>query len=116
MDGGILRGLSEGTAANQRVGEARVGDRTLVDCLAPTLDGAAHGRGPGRLARDRGRRAGTRPGHRRTHPAEGRASYVGERAVGNPDAGAMGVALLFWALALYRDPTSRHRLTPPAGI
>ncbi|GAA4157359.1 hypothetical protein GCM10022251_30790 [Phytohabitans flavus] len=49
-------------------------------------------------------------------PLRGRASYVGERAVGNPDAGAMGVALLFWALALYRDPTSRHRLTPPAGI
>jgi len=116
VDGGIVRGLGEGTAAIQRVGEARVGDRTLVDCLAPTLDGLRAAPGPV----DWTATAAAALAHARATadltPRMGRASYVGERALGTPDAGAMGVALLFWALALYRRPESRHQLTAPGEV
>ncbi|MGQ4272156.1 DAK2 domain-containing protein, partial [Nocardiopsis changdeensis] len=37
-------------------------------------------------------------------PRRGRASYVGERAVGVPDPGALGVALLFLVLARVYEP------------
>jgi dihydroxyacetone kinase-like protein len=33
----------------------------------------------------------------------GRSSYVGDRAIGVPDPGAVGVAILLWAIALESD-------------
>jgi phosphoenolpyruvate---glycerone phosphotransferase subunit DhaL len=93
----LAEGLSEALAAIQRVGEAEVGDRTLVDALAPAVaslrestddvtamvtaavDGALG------TAQIRARR--------------GRSSYVGDRALGHPDPGAVGVALFLTVLA-----------------
>ncbi|MEV5649776.1 dihydroxyacetone kinase subunit DhaL [Nocardia sp. NPDC052254] len=90
-------GISDGLAAIQRVGEAEVGDRTMVDALAPAVEAlgadgdhvdamvSAAVAGALSTAALRARR--------------GRASYLGERAVGHPDPGAVGVALLLCVLA-----------------
>lgn len=90
------RGVREGLAAIQRVGEAEPGDRTLVDTLAPAgevLEAGADPRGVAEAALE-GARATAALRARR-----GRASYVGERAVGSQDPGALGIALLFWCRA-----------------
>jgi dihydroxyacetone kinase-like protein len=93
-------GIGEGLAAIQRVGEAEPGDRTMVDTLVPArnaLDAGADPRETALAALD-GARATAALRARR-----GRASYVGERAVGSPDPGALGVALLFWSHARARE-------------
>ncbi|MEV4805474.1 dihydroxyacetone kinase subunit DhaL [Nonomuraea sp. NPDC049421] len=99
-DGGWARGAAAGLAAIQRVGEAEVGDRTLVDALAPAA--AELERGTGFAAAARAAAEGARA-TADLRARRGRASYVGERARGLPDPGAMGVALLFEALAVTED-------------
>jgi dihydroxyacetone kinase-like protein len=95
----LSAGATAGLAAIQRVGEARAGDKTLVDALAPAADElrryapeAAPDKALAVAARAAwsGVRATTRLRARR-----GRASYLGERATGIPDPGAVGVGLLF---------------------
>lgn len=89
-------GLAAGLAAITRVGEAAVGDRTLVDALAPAVetltqtanfDAAAQAAATG--ARDTAD----------MRARMGRASYLGDRARGEPDPGAMGIALFLWVVA-----------------
>jgi dihydroxyacetone kinase len=90
----VTTGLRSGLAAVQRVGGAVADDRTMVDALAPavakgieSLDEAAV-------------RAGI-AGARHTSDLiarRGRASYVGARAVGSPDPGAVAVAVILVAL------------------
>ncbi|SNS74506.1 dihydroxyacetone kinase, C-terminal domain [Asanoa hainanensis] len=115
-DDALVAGLAAGTAAISRVGEASVGDRTMLDCLGPTVDDLRAARPPvdwtmvANQAFDHARATSD------LLPRMGRASYVGQRAVGNPDAGAMGMALLFWALAVYRDPAGRAQLPDPARL
>ncbi|MEV1177493.1 DAK2 domain-containing protein [Nonomuraea sp. NPDC049784] len=98
---GWARGTAAGLAAIQRVGEAEVGDRTLVDALAPAV--AELERGAGFAAAARAATEGAR-GTAALRARRGRASYVGERARGLPDPGAVGVALLFEALAAVEEP------------
>lgn len=92
-------GTGEGLAAIQRVGEAEPGDRTMVDALVPARDALEAGSAPREvaLAALEGAHATAALRARR-----GRASYVGQRAVGFPDPGALGVALLFWSRARAR--------------
>ncbi|MFJ9624654.1 DAK2 domain-containing protein [Streptomyces sp. NPDC101181] len=89
-------GIREGLAAIQRVGEAEPGDRTLVDALAPARDALEAGATPRGVAE-----AALAGAHATAalRARRGRASYVGERAVGSPDPGALGIALLFWCRA-----------------
>ncbi|MBB5159051.1 DAK2 domain-containing protein [Saccharopolyspora phatthalungensis] len=92
-------GAKAGLAAIQRVGEAEVGDRTLVDALAPAVAAIPQGF----AAAARAAKVGA------DHTAElrarmGRASYVGDRVKGEPDPGAVGIALLFWAAATVAEP------------
>jgi phosphoenolpyruvate---glycerone phosphotransferase subunit DhaL len=116
LDEGLRDGLAAGIEAIQRVGEARVGDRTMLDCLVPTLDTIdAAGRPVDWVAVAASAMAAGRATANLT-ARMGRASYVGERALGTPDAGAMGMALLFWALAAERHPDRRDQLPDPAGI
>ncbi|GGS40413.1 DAK2 domain-containing protein [Streptomyces griseoviridis] len=98
---GWAAGVREGLAAIQRVGEAEPGDRTLVDALVPARDALDAGSGFADTARASlaGARATADIKARR-----GRASYLGERALGAPDPGAIGVALLFWSLARAAEP------------
>ena len=101
LDGGLAldgwaSGVREGLASIQRVGEAEPGDRTMIDALVPAATALEAGDTPETVA------ATALAGARATanlRARRGRASYVGERALGVPDPGAMGVALLFWALA-----------------
>ncbi|MEU1304653.1 MULTISPECIES: DAK2 domain-containing protein [Streptomyces] len=97
---GFADGAGAGLTAIQRVGEARVGDRTLVDALAPAVDALVTG-GPVEAAN------AARAGADRTallRARMGRASYVGDRAKGAPDPGAVGIALFFWAAAAVASP------------
>jgi|GEM_PF-605746 dihydroxyacetone kinase-like protein len=97
----LALGVARGLAAIQRVGEASVGDKTLVDALAPAaaaLQAQPVGSDP-REALGRAADAaweGVR-GTARLTARRGRASYLGDRAAGVPDPGAMGVGLLFTA-------------------
>lgn len=88
-------GVGDGLAAIQRVGEAQVGDRTLVDALVPAVEALSGGDVAAMVsaAVDGALSTATLRARR------GRASYLGERAVGHPDPGAVGVALLLCVLA-----------------
>lgn len=102
----LAAGVRDGLAAIQRVGDAEEGDKTLVDALAPAAAALSAVAGsPASPAADPGQalaEAATAAwqGVRRTARTtarRGRASYLGDRAVGVPDPGAVGVALLFSA-------------------
>lgn len=103
-------GARAGLTAIQRVGEAQEGDRTLVDALAPAV--AALGRDGWAAAATAAREGAERTADLQAR--HGRASYLGERATGRPDPGAVGVALLFWAVA-GPDAGLRSPLEQPAG-
>lgn len=87
--------------ANQR-GGAAVGDKTMVDALAPAAESAARaaasGAGPVDVLRAAARAA--RAGAEATAgltAVKGRASYLGERSVGVADPGAVSSALVIEA-------------------
>ncbi|BBX67965.1 dihydroxyacetone kinase subunit DhaK [Mycolicibacterium psychrotolerans] len=90
----VLAGLGEALTAVQRAGGAQPGDRTLVDALAAVVDDAG-GRGVDVLDEASvlagiGAAASTAD----MVAGRGRAAYVGERAIGHPDAGAVAMAWL----------------------
>ncbi|MCS0636792.1 DAK2 domain-containing protein [Streptomyces sp. LP05-1] len=94
----LRAGLTGGLAAIQRVGEARPGDKTLVDALYPACEAlrvCPAEAGPRAALAHASRAAweGVR-GTARLRARRGRASYVGERATGVPDPGAVGIGLL----------------------
>lgn len=95
----LAEGVTGGLAAIQRVGEARPGDKTLVDALAPAAEALLR-HGPAARP-DQALAAAADAawdGVRRTarlRARRGRASYLGERASGIADPGAVGVGLLF---------------------
>ncbi|NJQ01591.1 dihydroxyacetone kinase subunit DhaL [Streptomyces zingiberis] len=95
----LSTGTRDGLEVIQRVGEATEGDKTLVDALAPAaeaLGGCAADVLPDAalaLAAE-----GAWVGVRNTallRARRGRASYIGDRASGVPDPGAVGIGLLF---------------------
>ncbi|RJQ87650.1 dihydroxyacetone kinase subunit DhaL [Amycolatopsis panacis] len=95
----LVEGIAAGLAAIQRVGEAEVGDKTLVDALSPAAD-AVRALGPGASLPEalKAAAAAAEKGARSTEgirARRGRASYVGDHAVGVPDPGAVTIALLF---------------------
>ncbi|MFD6532711.1 dihydroxyacetone kinase subunit DhaL [Streptomyces sp. NPDC060184] len=100
---GLAAGTENGLAAIRRVGDAKPGDKTLVDALTPAaeaLRAAPEGTPPDRALALAAEAAWQ--GVRDTAALRarmGRASYVGERASGIPDPGAVGVALLFASAA-----------------
>ena len=85
------------------LGGAQAGDRTMLDALAPAVDAFGRAldsdRDPASAwtaavdAAERGAEKTTR-----MTPRAGRASYLGERAIGTPDGGAVAVA--YWLRAL----------------
>lgn len=95
-------GIRCGTATVQRLGGAQVGDKTMVDAMVPASQALDAARLAGAdlttalqeaaLAADRGVRdtVGQRA-------SLGRASYVGELAMGVADPGASAIALFFHA-------------------
>jgi triose/dihydroxyacetone kinase / FAD-AMP lyase (cyclizing) len=118
--GGVAAGLRRGLEAVQRVGGAQVGDRTLVDALAPAADALAAGTGGSgdqdALTRAAQAAVAGAAGTADLRARRGRASYVGDRARGAQDPGAVGVALLLVVLAQVLEPRAAGRLPSPAQV
>ncbi|MEI5098381.1 dihydroxyacetone kinase family protein [Streptomyces sp. PmtG] len=126
----LARAAAAANAAIHRVGGARVGDCTLVDALAPAAEslasassGAATGDGeedaasaqaPLTTAAQAAIRGALSTASLR--PRRGRASYVGDHAIGVPDPGALAVALVFASLADVHEPTWATRLPAPGHL
>ena len=107
-----------GLTAIHQVGGAEVGDCTLVDALAPAigaLAAAADGFDAPFTAAAEASIQGA-AGTASLTARRGRASYVGEHAIGVPDPGAVGVALLFTAIAEVYEPATATRLPNPQRI
>ncbi|MEV0258282.1 dihydroxyacetone kinase subunit DhaK [Streptomyces sp. NPDC050732] len=117
----LAEAAAAGHAAIHRVGGAVPGDCTLVDALAPAAASLAAARADTPLteapltdaaqAAIRGALATAS-----LRPRRGRASYVGDHALGVPDPGALAVALLFMALADIHEPATAPRLPAPGHI
>lgn len=98
---GMLRAGVEGLAAR---GKAELGDKTMVDALAPAVEALADAVGNGTdLATGlRAAAEAAATGREATTPLEarkGRASYLGERSKGHTDPGAASATMLVEALA-----------------
>ncbi len=92
----IPKSLAEGLNRVSQVGGAKVGDRTMIDALAPALDALPFGLVQAAHAAREGADS-TANIHR---AKAGRAAYVPEEnLMGNNDPGAEAVALLFEGLA-----------------
>lgn len=105
----FCQGLAPGLAAIQRVGGAAPGDRTLVDALYPAVQAISSSGSLSEAA------SAATEGARRTAnlvARRGRASYVGQRAIGTADPGAVGVALFLnsAAEATGADQTIRDQI------
>jgi dihydroxyacetone kinase len=90
------RAFADGVAAIGELGGARAGDRTMLDALVPASQALSR---TGSLqaaatAAEAGAQATTTMA-----PRAGRASYLGDRAMGFPDAGAIAVTVWLRALA-----------------
>jgi phosphoenolpyruvate---glycerone phosphotransferase subunit DhaL len=98
----LADGVTQGLATVQRLGRAEVGHKTMVDAMAPAADALRRAADAGlppaealaaaAAAADEGARS-----TRDLRARRGRASYVGEHAVGIEDPGARTVALFFTA-------------------
>ena len=110
----MLRAAAEGIKAR---GKSDLGDKTLLDALIPATDSIERSLADGldaqatlaaaaQVARD------SAEATRSMVAKRGRASYTGERSIGTLDAGAVGVAVMFAAVAgLPPDPLP---ISPPA--
>ncbi|MGW0802769.1 dihydroxyacetone kinase subunit DhaL [Nonomuraea sp. NPDC002799] len=96
--------FEEGVVAVERLGKAALGDKTMVDALAPASRALAlavrDGIGVHEAFEQAARAA--EEGAQATIPMrarKGRASYLGERSIGHEDPGAASAALFMAALA-----------------
>lgn len=98
---GLLASAVEGI---QKRGGAKLGDKTLLDALIPTAESLAKSAEAGHefeKAFDLGA-AAAREGAEKTRTyaaAKGRASYLGDRSLNYPDAGAMALGIIFTDIA-----------------
>jgi phosphoenolpyruvate---glycerone phosphotransferase subunit DhaL len=99
----LAAAAAAGTKAVQTLGRAEVGDKTMVDAMAPAAaalaDAAAHEIDAAHLALEWAAEA-ARAGAEDTRPLRarrGRATYVGKSAVGVVDPGALTVAIFLMA-------------------
>ncbi|MDB5413102.1 MAG: dihydroxyacetone kinase [Rubritepida sp.] len=96
----------QGVAAIGELGGAKPSDRTMIDALVPAAEAFAQAldAGAGMAAATRAAATAAEAGTAATAamtPRLGRASYLGARAIGAPDAGAAAVAI--WLRALAED-------------
>jgi dihydroxyacetone kinase len=96
--------LAAGTDGIREVGGAEVGDRTMVDALAPAAGAMAAALAAGASGREALAAAvdAARSGSQGTTAIRarlGRSSYLGDRVIGHPDPGAHAVALWLSSVA-----------------
>lgn len=97
----FVNAFEKGVSTITRLGGANAGDRTMVDALLPALD-AISTSGSDCISQLSAAAKGARAGANATAdmmPRRGRSSYIGERALGNPDPGAVAVAIWLEAAA-----------------
>lgn len=92
--------LQAAVDAIQKRGNAQLGDKTLLDALIPAVDAlkAAAESDANLMEALATSAAAAREGAERTKSmvaSRGRASYVGERSLDHPDAGAMALGIIF---------------------
>ncbi|MFJ5798576.1 dihydroxyacetone kinase family protein [Streptomyces decoyicus] len=117
--GAVADAAKSSLHAIHRVGGAKVGDCTLVDALAPATDALAAAARDGSDSPFTAAAEAAIQGALSTAsltPRRGRASYVGQHAIGVPDPGSFGVALLFTALASVYEPATATRLPDPERL
>ncbi|WP_433175517.1 dihydroxyacetone kinase subunit DhaL [Actinoallomurus sp. CA-150999] len=100
----LLAALRAGLEAVQKLGAARLGDKTMIDAFGPAVEAfEAAVRGGAALSTSASAAAdAAEEGMRATIPMiarKGRASYLGPRSQGHQDPGATSTALIFRALA-----------------
>ncbi|HEV3429085.1 MAG TPA: dihydroxyacetone kinase family protein [Paraburkholderia sp.] len=93
---GAIEAISE-------LGGAKAGDRTMLDALVPAVEAFEEALKKGQAVREAWSAAVSAAEHgaqatAHMHPRVGRASYLGKRAMGSPDGGA--VAVVCWLGAL----------------
>ncbi|WP_433693581.1 dihydroxyacetone kinase subunit DhaL [Herbaspirillum seropedicae] len=113
----FLKALDEGIAAVEAIGEAKVGDKTLMDTLIPARDAfrLALGRDLPFSACLQAMQEGAAAGRDSTRALQariGRASRLGERSIGVLDAGACSCALILDSLAKSLQAGLSHSLSP----
>jgi dihydroxyacetone kinase-like protein len=102
QDGSFAEGLQAALDGVRQLGKAEVGDKTMVDALAPAVAAYARADADGEEIAARAAATAARAGADSTVPLaarKGRASYLGDRSIGHPDPGATSTALIFEALA-----------------
>lgn len=97
------RALTAAVDAIAELGGAKPRDRTMLDALRPAADAFAHALAAGHPPAAAWKKAvqAARSGAEATaamRPRLGRASYLGDRAIGTPDAGAAAVTIWLEAL------------------
>jgi dihydroxyacetone kinase len=95
--------FQDGCSAISELGGARPGDRTMLDALVPAAAAYSEAINSGQSAREALRAAAeaARLGAAATasmKPRLGRSSYLGDRALGHPDPGALAVAVWIGAM------------------
>lgn len=99
-----LGALQAAIAGIEELGGARAGDRTMLDALIPARDALAEAlkADPSLAKAAQAAAAAAQAGADATTtmtPRRGRSSYLGDRALGHPDPGAVAVATWLGALA-----------------
>jgi len=93
----LARALAAGIAALCRLGKVEVGQKTLLDVLDPVQKVLAAG-GADLVARVRLRAFESAAATAQMDAIKGRASFLGERALGHVDPGSRSMALIIGAL------------------
>ncbi len=111
--GGLASAFEAGLASVVTLGRAEVGDKTMVDAIAPGVAEltARSARGEQLEQTLRGAARAAVAGRDSTLPLvarKGRASYLGERSAGHLDPGAAAASLLFEALTVHTTLTHHH--------
>ena len=104
----LAEALAAGQAVVQKYGEAEVGDRTMVDALAPAVTALREAAGSGAdavhaLGAAEKAAIDAAKGTAELTARRGRASYVGDSAKGVMDPGACAMALVIGALRSAAD-------------
>ncbi len=98
---GLGTALRAGLEGVRQRGKAELDDKTMVDAMAPALDAYDATAGDGIRPALSGAAAAAATGRDRVTPLvarKGRASYLGERAMGHQDPGATSTTILFESL------------------
>jgi dihydroxyacetone kinase-like protein len=104
----LAQAIDTGIKALTRLGKAEVGQKTLLDVLDPVQKVLAAG-GEHLLARVRATAFESAEATAQMDAIRGRASFLGERALGHVDPGSRSMALLVGAIC---DSLDRARISP----